>query len=218
MSKRNLLSILLVFTCTVGGYAQSKPVFNPPLNYPNIRDFALSENGKEAYVTAQSWLEEISVIIRLRKDGEQWKEQGIANFSGKYKDLEPFLAEGDLALYFASNRPKEDDSTSLNYDLWKVERNSLEAPWGKPVNLGPVVNSVHNEFYPSLSKNGNLYFTSDRPCEFELDNIFKSEWTGEKFEEPQPLDSNINSKGYEYNALITIDEQCLIFGAYKRPE
>ena len=37
--------------------------------------------------------------------------------------------------------------------------------WSEPQNLGPAINSIHNETAPSLSKDGrSLYFSSNRPC------------------------------------------------------
>jgi hypothetical protein len=37
--------------------------------------------------------------------------------------------------------------------------------WSEPQNLGPPINSIHNDTAPSLSKDGrSLYFSSNRPC------------------------------------------------------
>src|SRR6266852_9578002 len=37
-------------------------------------------------------------------------------------------------------------------------------PWGRPVNLGPVVNSRYNDNHPAISKDGlSLYISSSPP-------------------------------------------------------
>src|SRR5439155_26489534 len=37
-------------------------------------------------------------------------------------------------------------------------------PWGAPVNLGSVVNTVYSDQHPAISKNGlSLYITTNRP-------------------------------------------------------
>ena len=63
-------------------------------------------------------------------------------------------------LYFTSNRPlNPTDNTPKDYDIWWLEKKGKE--WVGPYNMGPVINSDKDEFYPSLANNGNLYFTRD---------------------------------------------------------
>jgi len=148
-----------------------------------------------------------------------WKDAQIASFSGKYTDLEPFLANDGLRLYFASDRPKKQNkSDDLDFDIWYVERESMDAPWSEPVNMGAPINTEHNEFYPSLSSSGNLYFTTDRPGTLGKDDILFSALVDGLYLEPMPLDSAINSAGYEFNAFVAPDESYLIYTAYSRPD
>ncbi|MHC4440750.1 MAG: LamG-like jellyroll fold domain-containing protein [Planctomycetota bacterium] len=49
-------------------------------------------------------------------------------------------------------------------DIWVTRRASKNNPWGEAANLGPKVNSVHNDWGPSISSDGSmLYFGSNRP-------------------------------------------------------
>jgi hypothetical protein len=49
-------------------------------------------------------------------------------------------------------------------DNWMTTRVSVSAPWGTPVNLGPIVNSPSNDGQAVLSHDGSsLYFSSTRP-------------------------------------------------------
>ncbi len=49
-------------------------------------------------------------------------------------------------------------------DLWVTARATTNDPWGKPMNLGPVINSSAWDFSPNISADGStLYFGSDRP-------------------------------------------------------
>jgi hypothetical protein len=71
----------------------------------------------------------------------------------------PALAKNGLSLYFSSNRP---GGVGLG-DLYVSLRNSVEEPWGPPMNLGVVVNSTEDEATPNLSRDGHwLYFMSRR--------------------------------------------------------
>jgi Tol biopolymer transport system component len=78
---------------------------------------------------------------------------------GNY-DGEPFTSADGLKLYFCSTRA----GGYGGGDIWVTTRASKDAPWTKPVNLGPAINSLFDEGYPSLSANGStLYFVSHRP-------------------------------------------------------
>ncbi len=67
----------------------------------------------------------------------------------------PSLSADGLTLYFNSNRP----GGFGGQDLYMTTRENRLAPWGKPVNLGPVVNSEFPEINPNISHDGlSLYF------------------------------------------------------------
>src|SRR5262249_49801916 len=49
-------------------------------------------------------------------------------------------------------------------DIWVCRRASQAAPWGAPVNLGPVINTPANDRVPTFSRDGHwLFFGSTRP-------------------------------------------------------
>jgi len=74
-------------------------------------------------------------------------------------DTHPALSKDGLSLYFASTRA----GGFGEYDLWVSHRDSLDACWGPPVNLGQPVNTSAREFAPNLSPDGHwLFFHSKR--------------------------------------------------------
>lgn len=190
-------------------------------DYQNVRDFTISSSGNEVYVTIQSPrpLEEISIIACVKKKNGIWQKPEITNFSGNYKDLEPFLSPNQLKLYFASNRPIKDFVTEpKDFDIWYVERENLNTEWSKPQNIGQPINTEYNEFYPSIAENNNIYFTSDAPNSKGKDDIFFSKWNSNKYQNPISLSESINTGGYEFNAFIAADESYLIFSSYNRKD
>jgi len=75
-------------------------------------------------------------------------------------DSGPTLSKDRLSLYFGSNRSGSLGGT----DLWVSLRNSVDAEWGPPINLGVVVNSTADETSPNISRDGHwLFFMSRRP-------------------------------------------------------
>src|SRR5436190_14317335 len=72
----------------------------------------------------------------------------------------PAISKDGLSLYFASDRPGAGGMGGL--DIYVSHRESLDAPWGAPVNLGPNINSAGNDLAPTFSPDGHLlYFHSN---------------------------------------------------------
>lgn len=221
MLKKN--SYLILLFISVIGFSQTQtkpdPAFDFLKKYINTRDLALSSTQDEVYFTVQNTNEEVSVIAFSKKENKKWIEPKLTNFTGKFRDIEPFLSSDGLKLYFSSNRPLHDSIFKpKDYDIWYVERQNLKSDWSTPKNLGAPVNTTNNEFYPSLTKSGNIYYTSDGSKSLGKDDIFFSKWENNTYSEPTTLGLNINSAGYEFNAFVSPDEKFLIFTGYNRTE
>lgn len=118
-----------------------------------------------------------------------------------FNDFIPELSPNGLSLYFTSDRPGGVGA----FDLWVAQRTALDAPWGMPVNLGPVINSAAGESAPHLSRDGHhLYFASTRPGGIGSNDIWISwrEHTHDDFawQPPVNLGSNINSVSFDAGA------------------
>ena len=197
----------------------AEPAIETLAEYPKVRDFTMSILANEAYVTIQSPLEELAVIARLKLVNNTWAEPEIVSFSGEYKDLEPFLSPDGLRLYFVSNRPLNDTTTTIkDYDIWYVERESIAVNWSEPINIGSSVNTEYDEFYPSVANNNNLYFTRDSPDTKGKDDIFISKWQDGYYKLPVSISDSINTASYEFNSYVSPDETFIIYSGYNRKD
>jgi hypothetical protein len=147
-----------------------------------------------------------SIIMRIQRTADGWSKREILSFSGYYSDCEPQISADGQCLYFCSDRPLDGQDGPKNYDIWYVER--TEDGWEKPVNPGPPLNTEKNEFYPSLTKEGTIYFTS-----YDM-KIYRSKFVDGNFTSPKILSDSINSGTAEYNAFIAPDESYLIFTSH----
>ena len=196
-----------------------EPAFREISNFTNVRDFTMNSKADEAYFTIQSPLGEISTIAVIKMKNGKWQKPEMVNFSGKFKDLEPFISSDGLKLYFVSNRPIDKSSSeSKDFDIWFVTRKNAKSAWSTPQNLGSPVNTKDDEFYPTLSANGNIYFTKEKTNPQTNPDIMFSKWDGENFSTPVNLGDAINTEGHEYNSYIAPDESFLIFGGYRRKD
>lgn len=88
-----------------------------------------------------------------------------------YNDAGPAMSKDGLSLYFGSDRPGGFGS----FDIWVSQRNSLEAPWSLPTNLGAIVNTGDIENVPALSRDEHwLFFNSNRSGGFGGNDIWVS--------------------------------------------
>ncbi len=182
----------------------------------NERDFALSPNGNELYYTISTPQSTFQTIVYSQKDkAGNWTPPEVVSFAGNFSDLEPAFSADGKKLYFASNRPLAGDQPK-DFDIWVTER--IGNSWSEPKNLGSPVNTDADEFYPSIAKSGNLYFTAQYKEGVGREDIFIAQWKNGKYEKPMALDTAINSKGFEFNAFVDPDEKFILFTGYGRKD
>jgi len=177
---------------------------------------AISPAGDEVFYTVQGAYGQVSVILYLHFSNGDWSGPGMAPFAGRYSDLEPAFSSDGQTLYFASNRPVGDTGKVKDYDIWRVKKE--KGHWGLPVRLDTVINSSKDEFYPSVARNGNLYFTREMDNGKGKEDIAVSEWKDGKYQEPYSLPAAVNSDKFEFNAFVDPDEKFLLFTSFGRKE
>lgn len=181
----------------------------------NERDVCYLPKSYEIFYTLQDPASGFSVIMTVHLLKGKWSEPTPVPFSGMYNDLEPFITPDGEWMYFSSNRPLA-DGTKPGFDIWRVKRE--EKKWGEPENLGKVINSNANEFYPSVNDNGDIYFTAERKDGVGKEDIYVARNADTGFMQPQPLDTGVNSTLYEFNAWVSPDDSIIIFTSYGRKD
>jgi len=225
-----LLSVFLLFGCScdneietvettaplTGAYlGQQPPGSTPELFLATAmgeRDTAFTPDGAELYYSM--WEQRHGFLLSRIEGSDGWSEPEFASFSSpEHSELEPFITADGAWLYFISKRPLPDGTEPEKFNLWRVPR--VDGAWGFPGILPEPVNSEHEEFYPSLTTDGDLYFTSDRPGSLGGEDIWWAEWTGDGWAEPENLGEAVNSPGPEFNSLVAPDGSWLIFGSVR---
>ncbi len=209
-------------THLTGSYlGQDLPGDTPALFAPGLvstplynRDLVLTTDGDEIYfgVFANSWYG----IAVAERAGDRWSEPRLTRFSTdtRYMSIEPALSEDGNRIYFLSNRPpvgREDEFQPGSWgfqNIWFADR-TVDG-WSDPEILPPPVNSDENEFFPSLTRDGTLYFSRTIRGE-TLASIYRARPDGNGFAEPELIGADWNRNGSPYNAFIDRDERFLLF-------
>jgi hypothetical protein len=175
------------------------------------RDVAISPDGKEIFFCVAIGNYTYSTILYTREVDGRWLAPEIVPFSGGpgVMDFEPALSADGSKLFFLSTRPDGDEPVG-DQDIWVVERTA--DGWGEPRNLGEPVNTDGGEFFPSLTKDGTLYFTRNAKGS-GLNQVYRSRWTEGAFQEPELLPEQVNCGTNRFNAFVSPDESYMVVPA-----
>ncbi|MFC0513908.1 hypothetical protein ACFFGT_06845 [Mucilaginibacter angelicae] len=230
MVYRKLILLFIFMLITGSGFAQvtypdaSLPADTPRLFAEGIltdglsnRDFTISPKGDEIFFTLQQPRFITSTILQIQKKNGKWGKPEVAPFSGRYRDLEASFSPDGQTVYFSSDRPVNDTITKKDFDIWRVKRDK-NGKWGQPENLSPEVNSAKSEYYPSVAKSGNLYFTVEADYGKGSEDIVVCKPTATGYSKPESLPEAVNTKYDEFNAFIDPDEQFIMFSCYGRTD
>jgi Tol biopolymer transport system component len=173
---------------------------------PDLKEFYFSTMDADKNYT----------VMQMREIEGRWTRPRIAPFSGTYSDADPFISPDGKRLLFPSDRPLEEGGVAADgYNIWVVDRTG--PGWIDPRPLGPEINQPGGlEIYPSLTRSGILYFSSDREGGRGSGDIYRSRRVNGVYAEPENLGKAINTPDREFDAFIAPDESYLIFSSYRR--
>lgn len=180
------------------------------------RDLAIAPDGNQLIYTLGDYKQEKRSLVQINKVDGKWSEPELVDFSGTYQDIEPFYANEGNTLFFASNRPMDNNTKRKDYNIWCS--NKVDGKWSQPKPLNKTINTEQDEFYPSVSNNGNLYFTATKANGIGKEDIFMAKKINGDYQKATVLDSTINTKHYEFNAFVNPEENLLIFSSYGRAD
>jgi dipeptidyl aminopeptidase/acylaminoacyl peptidase len=204
---------------------QTPPGMAPELFAPgivstelNTRDIAIAPDGKEIYFCVNLASFTFSTILVTRQKDGVWTEPEVMEHmeNPEYWNIEPCISADGKKFFFMSNRPdKARNEVKGDEDIWVMDRTG--DAWGEPYNLGLPVNSDSAEFFPSLTRDGTLYFARRDKASGE-EAIFRSRLRDGKYQEPEKLPPQVNSGQTRFNAFVAPDESYIIVPTYGRKD
>jgi len=204
---------------------QGDPPAVPALFAPGLvnfglatRDVAMTPDGDEFYFGVNVGEFELSTVLVCRRLGNGWTPPEVAPFAAdpRYKVMEPCISPDGALLFFASDRPREGDGPARpDHDIWFAER--VPGGWGPARPVPGGVNSDAPDFFPSVARNGTLYFTRDDPAT-GLSELRRATRTGDAWNESERLPDAVQLGRTRFNAWVDPDERFLIIPAFGMPD
>ncbi|HUQ07690.1 MAG TPA: hypothetical protein VM261_34585 [Kofleriaceae bacterium] len=166
-------------------------------------------DGRTAYF--HRFVDGRQVILESRRTGSGWSTPAPVPFATPFDEFDAFVTPDGRTLYYTSFRSLDGASAQTHGDIWKVTRTA--AGWGAPVRLGPEVNTDANEFFPSTTADGTLFFNSDREGGAGAWDLWRARRNGSGFRTAENLPGGVNTDIWEFNPSPSPGGRLLAFGS-----
>ena len=188
---------------------EASPVFTP--------------DGKNVYFTRSNTSD--NVILMSQRQGDSWSPPLIAPFSGQWRDLEAAMAPDGSYLLFASSRPLPDTGkqpdgfwggtvhVGRGGNLWRVDKTATG--WSSPKHLPEVVNRNGSTFGPSVTADGDLYFT-DVYGDSPRSHLFYAAYKDGSYQAPQPMPFT-DDRWSDVDETVSADGSFMVFSSTRPP-
>lgn len=132
-------------------------------------------------------------LYSSKKIDGKWQNPKELPFNNpSYSVGHPALSEDGKTLYFSSNMPGGYGGSDLYKSTYDGET------WSEPINLGNVINTAGNEVFPTVGKDGKLYFSSEGHITLGGLDVFMTESKGGIWSKPINLNYPLNSSNDDF--------------------
>lgn len=179
-----------------------------------------TKDGKTMYFTRNNYLdgkkgkdENKTTLIKIYKasfEKNDWAKIAELPFdSNSYSTAHPSLSPDEKTLYFVSDMPGGLGES----DIYKVSINS-DGSYGKPINLGNVINTPGKETFPFVTDENEIYFASDaHPGLGGLDIFVSKMMPDGTFDEVKNVGADVNSPQDDFAYLINTKNRIGFFSS-----
>jgi len=162
--------------------------------------FTRDNYHKRKYKTDTTGVSRLKLFVAELENGKWTNIKELPFNSDNYSVGHPAMSADGRKLYFSSDMP---GGLGLS-DLYVVDV-LADGKYGTPVNLGPNINTEGRESFPFISKNGDLYFSSDGHQGLGGLDVFVCENVEGRFSRPINLGVPLNSGKDDFSIFIDDD-------------
>lgn len=192
-------------------FSQKNGEFNDgPASFSSKYDTIYISRAEKTVVNRKrnpNWIDQNKIFIST-KNNESWStSMPFVHNSDSFSVAIPYISPDGLRLYFASDMPGGYGETDLYYC------NLEEGKWGKPINMGPNINTFNREKYPFIDRSGNFYFSSDGYQGFGGMDICVALNINDTLQKAIPMKYPFNSYADDYGIIFIEDEKTGYFSS-----
>lgn len=168
--------------------------------------------GRKVIKSKETEQVNLKIYQAVKKD-TTWT--GIKEFvfnSNDYSTGHPSLSSDGNKMYFASDMPGGLGGS----DIWMTEKANGE--WGKPVNLGPTINTPFNEMFPTIFHDTALYFSSEGHYNFGGLDLFKAVNMGSGWSESKNMGFPLNSSYDDFGIALNDSAKAGLFSSNRNAQ
>lgn len=139
-------------------------------------------------------------LVHAVRENDYWTVlEEFAHNDTKYSIIHPTLNDNGDMLIFASNMPGGYGKMDL------YSSHLVDGAWSLPKNLGPLINTEGNDWFPTLYRDDWLFFSSEfREGYGKLDILYSNMEQG-VWSFPENLGTPFNSEGDDFGLIISDD-------------
>ncbi len=148
-------------------------------------------------------------IFQVEYINNKWQnKKALSINSDMYSCAHPSVTSDGKQLFFTSDMPNGYGGKDLYVS---IKEGNI---WGKPQNLGKKVNTVGNEMFPFINKNGVLYFSSDGHPGYGGLDIFSAIYSHDKWTKVTNKKKPLNSSGDDFSIVVhPTNDKLLLFSS-----
>ncbi|WP_461126208.1 OmpA family protein [Spirosoma aerophilum] len=166
-------------------------------------------NGRASKST--TGVNKLKLYTATQQNGAWMNIEELPFNSDEYSVGHPTLSRDEQFLYFASDMPGGFGGTDLYVSQYQNGR------WGRPINLGGIINTKGNELFPFVDDAGNLYFSTDgRKGLGALDIFFATLSNNTIVKTVDHLDAPINSNQDDFGFITDGNRRGGYFSSNRR--
>ncbi len=153
-------------------------------------------------------------VYTTRREANGWAEPKKLDLGGDTTNVvgHPTLSNDELIIIFSADF----EGGYGGKDLYKATRKTSADIFGRPVNLGPAINSSGDEMYPFLRSDTVLYFASNGHAGLGGLDIFKSSMADGKWQKPVNMQYPVNSPSDDFAIIFHPDDEQGYFSSNRK--
>jgi len=155
-------------------------------------------------------IERNKIYSAIKKNGEWTDLKPFQYNNDTFSIATPYLAMNGSRIYFSSDMPGGYGGADIYYC------DKMANGWGKPINMGPNINTFGNEKFPTMDSAGDFYFSSDGYMGFGGMDICVAKNNNGTFSKAAVLKAPFNSAGDDYGITFVKNERIGYFSSNRK--